>query len=283
MKKELYYCLSAMILSLAPGALLAQDYEYHRALSDRFYASFGAFRSSNAFKARAEGGEIYDNLPGDDIDFGNALDVSTDNTLFDLVVSWKFGKTKKWVLAGQYFNNDATGEKMLTEDVEWDGVTFREGSFVGAGVEFAVARVFIGRSFIKNDRNDFGVGIGLHDIEMSLFMEGEVEIDNETTDFQRVEVGDNQPLPNIGAWYLFSPAGKWLLHGRVDWISASIGDYDGTLWNVNAGVNYQAFRHVGFGLSWQYFNLNFNVDKSNWRGGVDLTYSGPVLAVTANW
>jgi hypothetical protein len=97
------------------------------------------------------------------------------------------------------------------------------------------------------------------------------------------KVGDNQPLPNIGAWYNFSPARNWLLHGRVDWISANIGDYDGTLWNTSVGVSYQAWRHIGFDLSWQYFNLNLKVDKSDWRGKADMTYSGPVLAITGNW
>jgi len=69
----------------------------------------------------------------------------------------------------------------------------------------------------------------------------------------------------------------------VDWISASIGDYNGTLWNASFAVNYQAFRHVGFDLSYTYFNLNLKVDKSDWRGEVDITYNGPVLAMTANW
>jgi hypothetical protein len=74
-----------------------------------------------------------------------------------------------------------------------------------------------------------------------------------------------------------------LIHSRVDWISAEIGDYDGGLWNVSAGVNYQAFRHVGFDLSWQYFDLHVKVDKSSWRGKTKMTYSGPVLAATFSW
>jgi len=283
MKKGLYFCLSAMILSSAPGTLPAQDYEYHPALSDRFYASLGAFRSNNALKARSAGVVIDNSFPEDDIDFGNSLRVSEHSTLFDLNLRWTFGKKKKWFLAGQYFSNDATGETVLTQDIEWDGLIFREGTFVGAGIDLAVTRLFIGRSFIKNEQNDFGAGIGLHNLDMSAYIEGEIQIDDETTGFQRADVSDNQPLPNIGAWYLFSPARNWLLHGRVDWISANIGDYDGTLWNFNAGVSYQAWRHVGFDLSWQYFNLNFNVDKPDWKGGVDVTYSGPVLAVTANW
>lgn len=283
MKKSLCICLSSIVLLSAPGTLLAQDYEYHPALSDNFSAILGAMRSSNSFKVEADGLTPDNSLPGDDIDFENVLDVSQHSTLFNGQIRWKFGKQRKWSLAGQYFSNNAKGETVLTEDVEWDDVVFREGTFVGSGVKLAVTRLFVGRSFIKNAQNDFGVGIGIHNLDMDAYIEGEILVDDETTELQRVDVGDSQPLPNIGAWYNFSPARNWLLHARVDWISANIGDYDGTLWNTSIGVGYQAWRHVGFDLSWQYFNLNLNVDKDDWQGGADMTYSGPVLAVTFNW
>ena len=90
-------------------------------------------------------------------------------------------------------------------------------------------------------------------------------------------------LPNIGAWYGFSPAKDWLLHTRVDWIGASIGDYSGHMWNTSVGVGYQPWRHVGFDLAWQYFNVNISADKEDWKGGADMTYSGPVLSVTFGW
>ena len=279
MKKRLFILLSSAILLATSGALLAQDYEYHPVLSDNFSATLGAMRSSNSFKVESDViGE-----PGDDIDFNDSLDVSQHSTLFNGQIRWKFGKTRKWSLSGQYFSNSAKGETVLTEDVEWDGLLFREGSFVGSGVKLAVARVFIGRSWIKNKQNDFGVGIGLHNLDMDTYLEGEIKINDETTEFQRGEVSASQPLPNIGAWYNFSPARNWLLHVRVDWISANIGDYDGTLWNTSVGVGYQAWRHVGFDLSWQYFNLNLKVDKDDWNGEADMTYSGPVLAMTFNW
>ena len=114
-------------------------------------------------------------------------------------------------------------------------------------------------------------------------IEAEVIVDDETTGVQKVEAGDSQILPNIGTWYNFSPSKRWLLHSRVDWISAKIGDYDGGLWNVSAGINYQAWRNVGIDLSWQYFNLHVDVDKTGWVGSANMTYNGPVLAVTFAW
>jgi len=273
-----YVCVCVLCL-LAPGILFAQDSDYHPILSDNFTASLGAMKSSNSFKAEA--GAPGD--PGDEIDFDDSLGVSNSSTFFNGQLRWKFGKTKKWSLSGQYFSNKATGSAVLTEDVDFDGLTFREGSFAEAGVKLAVARVFVGRSFFKNEKNDFGLGIGIHNLDLDLFLEAELKVNDMTTGVQRAGVGASQLLPNIGGWYYFSPAQKWLLHARVDWLNASIGDYSGVLWNITAGINYQAFRNVGFDLYWQYFNLNVDVDKSDWVGSANMIYSGPVLAATFNW
>jgi len=283
MNKGIHICLCALSLSLTSSQVFAEDWDaYHPAMSDNFFLYLGAFRSDNSFKIRAEGREIGP-IDGSDIDFDDSLGVDDSSTLLNAQLRWNFGKSRKWSLWGQYFSNNAKGEATLEEDVEWQDVIFREGTFVGAGVKFEVIRAFLGYSFVKKEQHDFGVGIGIHNLDLSTYIEGNILIDDESTGFRRKEASESQPLPNIGAWYHFSPAKRWLLRARVDWMSAEIGNYDGTLWNTNIGVNYQAWRHVGFDLSWQYFNLNVDVDKTDWNGGVDMTYSGPMLSVTFNW
>ncbi|MCP4046032.1 MAG: hypothetical protein GY732_08600 [Gammaproteobacteria bacterium] len=283
MKHQLCLYLSTLILASMPVSLFAQEYDYHPFLSDNFTASLGAMKSSNSFKMRADVLIDPPDYPGRNIDFGNSIGVSESSTFFNGNVKWKFGKKRKWSISGQYFSNDATGGAMLKEDIEWEGIIFGEGTYAEAGVNLSVTRAFLGRSFYKNEKNDFGLGIGLHNLDLSLYIEGEIVVNDDTTGVHREQDSASQILPNIGGWYNYSPARKWLLHGRVDWISASIGDYDGGLWNVTAGVNYQAWRHVGFDLSWQYFHLHVEVDKSDWNGGANMTYSGPVLAVTFGW
>ena len=279
MKIRFYLYFAALLLSTAPGVLLAQADDYHPYVSDNFTASLGAMRSSNSFNFESDA--IGD--PGDDIDFDDSLNVSDHSTFFNGQIRWKFGKEQKWALSAQYFSNNAKGDAVLTEPIEWDGYTFEEGTFVGAGVKLAVTRLFIGRNFIKSEQTEFGIGIGIHNLDMSAYIEGEAVLEGEPQGLQRVKVGDNQPLPNIGGWYNYSPAKKWLIHARVDWISANIGDYDGTLWNASLGVAYQPWRHVGFDLYWQYFGVDLKVDKDDWKGGVNMDYSGPVVGMTFSW
>jgi hypothetical protein len=281
MKNSLFLCIFALLLVSASGSLLAQDQDsdFHPALSDNFILGVGLFRSDNAFKLSAGvGGDI-----SDDIDFGDSVGVDETATLFNAQLRWKFGKKRKWSLWGQYFETDASGNATLSEDVEWEGLIFREGTFVEGGVDISIARLFLGYSIVKKPQHDFGVGAGIHNLDLGAFIGGEVRINDETTGYQRADVGASQPLPNIGTWYNFSPAKRWLLHGRVDWISANIDVYDGTMWNFNAGVNFQAWKHVGFDLSYQYFDLELSVDDGDWIGGAKMSYSGPVVSMTFNW
>lgn len=280
MNKGVKFLLSVVFALMFSGTAHAEDFEFHPALSDNFTINLGAFKSDNSFDIAAEG-NIADEFE-DSIDFGN-IGVDESSTLLNAELRWKFGKQRKWSLWGQYFDNSSSGGAELSKDISWQDITFREGTFVGAGVDLAVTRVFIGRSFVKNQQHDFGIGAGLHNLDFGAFIEGEALINEATSEFQRGEASKSQPLPNLGAWYNFSPARKWLLQGRVDWISASVGDYDGTLWNTSVGVNYQAFRHVGFYLTYQYFKLNLTIDKPDWKGGLNLRYSGPILGTTISW
>ena len=146
-----------------------------------------------------------------------------------------------------------------------------------------LARVFFGREISTSLKHEFGAGFGLHWMELGTFLEGEVLINEGTTEFQRLLINGEFPLPNIGAWYMYSWSPKWVFQGRIDWFSASIGDYSGSQWDFQAGVNYQAFDNFGIGLAYQVYLIDFDSDKNDWRGTAELDQSGPMLTLTASW
>jgi hypothetical protein len=271
--------LSVIALSSLSGTIHAQDSAYHPALVDNFNLSVGAFRSDHAFNLNAGVRDV----PDERIDFNESVGVDENSTIGNLELSWNFGKGRKWIISGQYFSNDANGDATLKEDVVWQDYIFPKGSFVEAGVHLDIIRIFVGRSLIKNERQNLGVGLGIHDLDLSAYIDGEALVGVESTGYRRYDAKFNQPLPNLGVWYDYSPARKWLLHTRLDWIGAKIDEYDGSLWNANIGIIYQPWRNVGFDISYEYFRLDGNVDKSSWYGGLEWSYSGPVMSVTANW
>lgn len=272
--------IAALLIAVASQSapLFAQSGgDVHPWLEDDFIISLGTFLPSKEFRIRVDG-----QIPGRDIDFAETADVSEDDASASLVFRWKFGE--KWSVSGQYWGTDDDGEAVLTEDVTWGDNVLKAGSNVGAGVSTDVARIFLGREFFTDaDHHEFGLGAGLHWLQIEAYMDGEFFVNDESTGFRREQVSADLPLPNVGAWYWYSFSPRWLLTTNLDWFSASIGEYSGSLWDAGVGINFQAWEHVGFGLSYKYFKIDVDVEKSDWNGKAELTHDGPFLSATVNW
>lgn len=266
-----------IVLLLLAGSAAAQTADdYHPFLSDKFNLGVGAFWPTINLDLRVDG-----SAPEEEIDFDEALNLSDYNTTPWINFRWRFGE--KWGLLGQAWTISSDGKQVLEEDVSWEDVIFREGTFVAGGAGLDVVRVFFGRKFDLAPQHEFGIGLGLHWMNLDAYMEGEILVNDGGTDFYRGEADAAFPLPNIGAWYMYSWSPQWVFMTHVDWLSASIGDYSGGLWDVELGINYQPFENVGFGLSYKSFILDVDVDKESWHGAVEFDQSGPTLAVTFTW
>lgn len=270
-------CMLALVALTLPSQVVAQwETDRHPKLTDRFLFSAGAFVPKKNLELRVDGST---RLAA--IDFDERLGLSSEETTGSGELRWRFGQ--KWSVSSQYFKTSDSATAALTEDVNWGDYVLREGSGVGAGVGLAVARIFAGRALSSGANYEFGLGFGLHWLEISAFVEGEFFVNDESTGFRTESVSADAPLPNVGGWYWYALSPRWLVTTRVDWFGASIGDYSGDLWNANAGLTFQAWRHVGFSVSYQYFKVDIDVDKSDWRGAANLTYDGPYVAVNVNW
>ena len=273
----LFCAIFTLSLGLAASVANAQETSgRHPLLENDFMFSAGAFLNNKTIRLSVDG-----EVPSEEIEFSEKWGLGEDKTSAAMVFSWKFGE--KWSVAGQYFSTDDSATATLDEDVEWEDWVFGEGSAVSAGIDLQVARIFFGRTFHEGPNHDFVAGAGLHWIEIGAFVEGNAIINGESVGSRRSSVSAAAPLPNIGAAYRYAFSPKWLLDTRLDWFHANIDEYSGSLWNGSVGVEYQAFKNVGFALAYQAFKLDVDVKKGNWRGSADLTYKGPFLSVTATW
>lgn len=269
-----------MCLSFPPATSLAQSAdEYHPFLSDRFNLGIGVYFPSKDIKVRVDGSE-----PGDLIDLDDALKLDNDELVGSLTFRWRFGKQKKWSVWGQYWSLSDSDKAVLTEDLEWEDIVFKEGTYVAGGIDQEITRFFLGREFFTQQPNhEFGLGLGMHWMSLGAFIEGQILTSEGDLEFQRENVSADFPLPNIGAWYGYSWNPKWILQARLDWLSASVGDYKGGIWNSQVGIHWQTFKNIGFGLYYNSFLLNVDVDRENWSGKAETKQHGPWLAITATW
>ncbi len=245
-------------------------------LTAKYHAAVGAYFGSGDFKISVDG-----TTEGTGIDFNRSLDADESSASPFGSLRWRFGE--KWSLGMQAFQLEVSGGRVLQQDVQFGDVTFRQGSRVDAGLDTSVIRAFVGRTFSTGPQYEFGAGVGLHWMQLDAFLSGEIFVNDQSSGISRENVSADLPLPNIGAWYWYAPSNRWLFTSRLDWLSASVGDYSGSLWNVGLGVQYQMTKHFGIGAEYEYFDLDGDVDDSNWTGSANISTTGPSLFLTATW
>ena len=256
-------CFAAPRLTVA-----AESADLHPFLERGFSLDLGVFFPDRKLDVRVNGSIAGIN---EEIDFDEGFRLSEADETFAVELAWRF--RGKWSIVGQYFKSSDSVGTVLAEDIEWGDVVFGAGSNASAGTNFSLTRIFFGRQLDTSRSHDFGIGGGLHWLEMGTFIEGTILI-NGTPTTSRRSVSESAPLPNIGVWYKYSISPRWALRSRLDLLSADVGDYDGLLVNVSLGVNFQAFEHFGIGLNYNYFELDVSINKSGWRGNIETTYDG---------
>ena len=266
----------AVLLSTAAYAQAGKD--VHPYMDDKFFLEAGAFFPRMDLKGGVDGdaGEI-----NPDFDFESQFGLSNSENLASADFTWRF--LPKWSMHFLYFETGRTNTAVLQEDVIFGDATFEQGSSVSAGAGVDILRFFVGRDFSKRDDALWGVGIGLHRLGIDMSLSGNILVNGQVLANETRSRGATAPLPDIGGWYYWSPSPNWVLGGRVDWMYASIGEYDGGLLDAAFGVNYQFSRHFGVGAKYQQFELELDVNKQYWIGNVEMSFTGAFVFLSANW
>jgi len=277
---------SAVLVSgMLPCLAAAQDdVTIHPYLSSKFFASVGLFLPDQNMRLGLDASVDTPEpgpTPTETVDFSQTFGFSDSSETLSAEIGWRFGK--KWQLRGQYFRVDSDATASLKEDVEWGDVVFNEGTSVGAGHDYQVTRLFFGRTFKATDERELGLGIGLHALDISAYINGNATIDGIDVGFREERASIVQPLPNFGAWYMHTFSSKWAATIRVDWLSASVGDYDGHIINSALNVGYAMTDHFGIGLAYNFFEINLKVDDPDWTGRIVSRFDGPYISLNGYW
>ena len=247
MKNQIIFFL---VLILFSQFLFSQEEsEKHPILTERFHAEVGIYIPTQSISVGAEGSA---STPQDDVDFDETFDLNNNEATLFLNFEWRF--TKKWKLSAEYFALKQSHIAELEEDIVFEDVTFEKGTNITGGFGLNMYRIYVGRSLLTRLKHELGVGLGVHALNTSAFIEGDAFTSEGDINFERRKVSVTIPLPNIGFWYFYTPNTKWALVARVDWFGITIGDYSGSLWNVAPGVKYQIWKHIGVQADYRFFS-----------------------------
>lgn len=287
MKEFRKSCVLIIAVTLASAALpysatAQEETPIHPYLSEKFFASVGIFRPDQKLNLGLEASVTISNPdPAPYVDFAQSFGFDGSQSTGSAEFGWRFGE--KWMLRGQYFRVDNDSRATLEEDTEWGGYVFNQGTSVGVGTDFQITRLFFGRKFNSTISREFGLGLGLHVLDISAFINGNATVDGVDVGFRQERASISQPLPNFGAWYVHAFSPKWVATMRLDWLQARIDEYDGRIINAAATVAYAVNDNFGIGLAYNYFEIDLKVDELNWNGRIISRFSGPYISLTGYW
>jgi hypothetical protein len=266
-----------VLLVLLPGIVAAED-DVHPLMNSKYWGNIGVYFSARDFDASASGS--IDGVTRA-IDFESRTGLDDRPDLFMAELGWQFASD--WGLALQYFESKRSASKTLTETIEWQDLVFDVGVRVEAGTSMEITRLFFARGFRDQGPHSLRLGAGIHWLNVGASLAGEATLNDQSREFRRSVVKAELPMPNIGAWYRYSPSRRWMFNVRADWLSASVDKYEGSIWNASAGANFSPWEHIGFGLSYQFFQLDGTIKEDSWRGDIQSKFTGPFLYVSGFW
>jgi len=263
---------SVLLGILASGLAAGQEspWKVHPALQDRWTFQLGAYIPSVDTTASLNNSA---GTVGTSVSFEDDLGFSDRKTLGSFLAGVRLGE--RWKIEFEYFALDRSNSGAINRTINWGDKTYPVNTVVAGEFDSTVYRLSGGYSFVKNDQAEMGVALGLFvtDFTASLSATG---VGGQTGDTLA-------PLPTIGLYgaYAFSP--RWLLSGRVDYFSLNYGDYNGSLVNVTAGIDYRFHRNFGVGAGYRYVDYDVDITKSSYNGNVTYKFSGPTVYAVASF
>jgi hypothetical protein len=266
-----------LFLSLSATAV-AQDNDDWRSwpLADRFTISLEGFSANLDTRVRINAS---DSSPGTTIDFEQNLGMSDTERLLGFGASWRFAKKHELVL--DVFNLDRSGSAITTTEIRIGDEIFSANLPISSFMDMKVTSLGYSYSIVFDEKKELAISAGLsvQDIKFGFFGNG-------SSGIIEADSGITAPVPSFGLNGGYAFTDKWV--GRAGFALFSFdldlsneNQLSGEVLNGFASIEHLTFEHVGFGLSYNYFDIRVNWNESGLIKTVGYVYQGPMITVKA--
>ena len=281
MRKALVMIAALSSFLLWTPSLFAQEEQPWK----RFNVDLGANFVLNDSKVRLGGEGV-----GVEVDVEEVLGLDTSTRTFRVDGFWRFTKKRRHRLDFTWYRNRRSGQGTLDREIVIDDITIPIGASVDTAFNFDLYRLGYSYSFFKDKRLDLGVGGGLYLLPVEFRLKADATLAGGGILDETIKETFTAPLPVIGLRADIAITPRWFLRNKADVFYLEIGDYRGAIVDTKLGVEYQPFKHVGFGLAWNNFRLKAEAkDDSNpipgasFKGTFSFQNAGLMLYLKANY
>jgi hypothetical protein len=254
------YCAATAILICHAPATSAQEQEY-----DRFSISLGVFLTDRESKTRLNGSLGND---GSDVDLESDLGLDRSDTVFRLDGYYRFNESHRIDFSA--FDLSRSKTRVIDEEIEWGDTVFPINVNIKSQFSLAIYKLAYTWSFMRRENAYLGLTAGLYvasfGAKLSASDIGSVESDSLTA-----------PLPVIGLRGQYELSEKFTFRASGELFSLNFNEYDGTLIDLYAGIDYQLSEHAAIGLGFNSVSLDVGVTRNRFNGNLDWKYDGGLL------
>jgi hypothetical protein len=242
---------------------------------DRVGLSLGSYRNDLNLNASVNG-EIAGtgtDLDGTDIDFERDFDFGGSHQLILADAFWRPFEHHQFSFG--YLSDTRKQSRRLQRDIVFNGDIFPVDAEVRARFQYELFDARYTWWPLLTRQDAFGLTLGLVAYRLELGLSGELSVGGVgTTETQSASVDGDVPAPLVGLDYRHAFNEDWRMFADVSAFKASINAIDGRVTNLNAGLEYYPWRHVGFALLYTGYELVGDVERHGFEGRLKLRSSG---------
>jgi len=269
-------------LGLAGSALAQTSSGAQGLLDDTWVIDLGAFM----FRASTQAGLNGQSSSNPAIDFDSTFGKANDTTRVRADVLWRVTPAHR--MRFLYFDNSVTRTRVLAEDLKWGDYTFGSGSRADLTTSFKTYELAYEYAFVRQPNYELAASAGLHLMDFKIQLSGSATYTDgagNTGAASATTRGSSlpAPLPVIGLRAGWAVAPDWYLNAQGQVFKIKVGDYDGRWSDLRVGTTWMFHRHYGLGLGYNHFTSKLDVTKDDFKGRLNVGYSGLQAYLTGSF
>jgi hypothetical protein len=219
-------------------------------------------------------------LRGDRTGIGTSVDFSKtlggDDSTNALRVDTLYRFNERHALGLSWYRVGLGGENtLLDQQIQIGGNTINANATVHTDLNLNLFRLIYNYSFYRSDKVELALSPGLYmaNTKFDLTAQGNIILpNNQTGTSTDVRERLTVPLPSFGFVMNYNVTPRFQVQTRADFFYVKAGNYEGSMFELYAGLEYRLFRHFALGVA--YDRLATDVQDTTTGGWeFDLAYN----------
>jgi len=164
----------------------------------------------------------------------------------------------------------------ISRDIQFGDQLFVLNTAINSNFGLKISKLAYTYSLLHRDNGYLGLSAGLYVADSKISMAAADQPQN--------EIGElTAPLPVFGLRGDYSMTDRWTFRASGEFFALEYDNVDGSIVDLYAGVDYQAFEHVAFGLAYNAVTIDVDVGRETYSGAIDWAYEGALLFMKVDW